>query len=239
MIEKFNKMDNSKKIPIVIGVVAVLIIIIVLFSIFGNKGSNYDSIKENEKKSFVYTKSSSENKPFYTEIPYVNIKDIGINEDIDSFYSDFIDNERVILSYDYNINGKVLSLVLKAVDYDNNDDVPKIYFKSYNINLQDKLLLSDDDVLGLYEVSIDDVNTKIEKKFKKWYKDIVKNGYIDEDECDYECFLEYREVENYMDDVVYSIEKGKLIAYKSFNVYSVLGEESYFKEKDFKFVISK
>jgi hypothetical protein len=94
-------------------------------------------------------------------------------------------------------------------------------------------------MLRLYNVTYDDVYKVIEKKFKYWYKDLIKKEYFDEEDCTYDDFLGNRDVEDYMDNVSYYIEEGKLVAYKPFVFYSIIGEESYFKEKDFKFVISK
>lgn len=241
MIEKFNKMDNSKKIPIAISISIGLIVFIILFSYFQNNNSNYNNLKEDNTKSLVFTINSKENGKYYINVPYVNIAgSLGksINEDIDSYMQDFMDNDQLISSYQYTINGKVLSLVIKTVDYDVKN-VPLVYFKTYNINLEDLVLLTDDDLLAIYNITSENVESIIEKKFAYWYKDIIKEGYLDEEECDYDCFLDYREVDNYLDDISYYIENGNLIVFKPFVFYSIFGEENYFKEDDFKFVLSE
>ena len=241
MIEKFNKMDNSKKIPIAISISIGLIVFIILFSYFQNNNSNYNNLKEDNTKSLVFTINSKENGKYYINVPYVNIADSlgkSINEDIDSYMQDFMDNDQLISSYQYTINGKVLSLVIKTVDYDVKN-VPLVYFKTYNINLEDLVLLTDDDLLAIYNITSENVESIIEKKFAYWYKDIIKEGYLDEEECDYDCFLDYREVDNYLDDISYYIENGNLIVFKPFVFYSIFGEENYFKEDDFKFVLSE
>lgn len=241
MIEKFNRMDNSKKIPIVISISIGLIIFIILFSYFKNNSSNFNDLREDNAKPFVYTSSTKKTGVYRIEKPYVNIGDSfgkSINEDIESYVSDYTENDKVILSYEYNINGKVLSLVIKTVNYDVKN-VPEVYFKTYNINLEEERLLGDEELLSIYNLTSADVETTIEKKFNKWYKDVIKKGYINEEECDYECFLNYREVDDYLDDVVYYIEQGKLVAYKPFVFYSIFGEEKYFKESDFMFILSK
>lgn len=241
MIDKFNKMDNSKKVPIFISIAVILIILVIVFSQFFNNTSSYSDLKEDKNKGFVYTLKSEKNSIYFKNIPYLNINNSfgkEINNDINSFVSDFIDNDKVMLSYEYDINGKVLSIVLKCVDYDVKN-VPKVYFKTYNINLETSKLLSDEELLSVYNITSLDVESIIEKKFEYWYKDLLKEGYIDEEECDYDCFLNYREVDDYLDDVVYYIEKGNLVLYKPFVFYSIFGEENYFKEEDFKFIISE
>ena len=241
MLDKFNRMDNNKKVPIVIGISVGLIIFIILFSYFKNNSSNFNDLREDNTKPFVYTISTKKNGIYRIERPYVNIGDSfgkSINEDIDSYISDYIEKDKLILSYEYNINGKVLSLVIKTVDYDVKN-VPEVYFKTYNINLEEEKLLSDEELLSIYNLTNADVENIIENKFNKWYKDVVEKGYINEEECDYECFLNYREVDDYLDNVVYYIEQGKLVAYKPFVFYSIFGEEKYFKESDFMFILSE
>ena len=71
------------------------------------------------------------------------------------------------------------------------------------------------------------------------YEDEVYKGYLVKQECDYECFLGWREVDDYLDSVSYFVRDGKLIAYRPFTVYSVYGEEEYFTDKDYEFVIAK
>ena len=241
MIKAFDKLDNSKKIPIVIGVAIVLIVFVTLVYYFKNKNVGYSDLKEDSTKAFVYTINSEKNDTYFMNVPYVNIQGAvakEVNEDVDSFAAEFSNNEKIMLSYEYDINGRILSLLVKCVDYDVKY-VPKVYFRTYNIDLENQKLLSDEELLSIYNITTTDVSNFIEKKFTYWYKDVVKQGYVEEKECDYICFLEYREVEDYLDDVVYYVERGNLVAYKPFVFYSIFGEEEYFKEKDFKFEITK
>ena len=239
MIEKFNKLDDSKKKTIIIISIIGLILLIVLLTVLKNGTDKYKNIKEDNKRDFVYTVESKEEDKYFSYVPYVNIRGSkSINDDINSYVSDFTNKEMIRLSYNYEINGKVLSLVIKTVDY-GSDDIPLVYFKTYNINLETRELISDEELLENYNFNYDDVSNSIEKQFEFWYTDLLNEEYFDEEECDYDCFLENRDVENYADDVCFYIEKGNLIVYKPFVMYSIIGEESYFKEEDFKFVISK
>ena len=241
MIEKFNEMDNKKKISIVFIVAVLIIILVIILSNFTNNSINYEKLKEDSNEDFVYTVDSEKNDGFFVYVPYVNLKGASIksiNEDISSYMEEFADIEMIRSNYEYEINGKVLSLVIKTVDYES-DDIPLIYFRTYNINLSNSELVSDGDLLNAYNLTIDDVNNTIEKQFKYWYNDLIKEEYFDEEECSYESFIANREVDNYTDDISFYIEKGKLIVYKPFVIYSIIGEEAYFKEEDFKFVLSK
>lgn len=242
MIEKFNKMDNKKKIIIVFIVTIIIIISVILLSNSTNKDYDYDSLKEDSTNDFVYTVDSEKSDGFFVYVPYINLKGSSIeniNEEIDSYMEEFINGDMIRSNYEYEINGKVLSLVIKTIDY-GSDDIPLIYFKTYNINLSNGELISDEELLSSYNLTIDDVSSSIEKQFKYFYEEIIKQGYqTEEEDYSYEAFLENRDVENYTDDISYSIEKGKLVVYKPFVIYSILGEEEYFKEDSFRFIISK
>lgn len=239
MIKKFNELEDNKKMLVIIIIAIVLILLIVLLTVLKNGTDKYRNIKENSKKDFVYTIESKEEGKFFSYVPHVNIKDSkSINDDIDSYVSDFTNKEMIRLSYNYEVNGRVLSLVIKTVDYDT-EDIPNIYFKTYNIDLKTKELISDEELLGNFNFTYDDVNSSIEKQFEFWYTDLINEEYFDEEECDYDCFLENRDVEDYMDDISFYIEKGNLVVYKPFVIHSIIGEERYFKEENFKFVISK
>ena len=123
MIKAFDKLDNSKKIPIVIGVAIVLIVFVTLFYYFKNKNVGYSDLKEDSTKAFVYTINSEKNDTYFMNVPYVNIQGAvakEVNEDVDSFAAEFSNNEKIMLSYEYDINGRILSLLVKCVDYDIN-----------------------------------------------------------------------------------------------------------------------
>ena len=124
-------------------------------------------------------------------------------------------------------------------DYSAGYSFPDIDFHTYNFNLETRTLMSDEAILSLFSVTEEDVRNKIEKKFHEFYEDEVYKGYLVKQECDYECFLGWREVDDYLDSVSYFVRDGKLIAYRPFTVYSVYGEEEYFTDKDYEFVIAK
>ena len=233
--------DNTKRIlAIVIAVVCIGGIITYYF--MSNRKIDYSNVKKEKNKDIVYTISSlGEDDVFKKEIPYLNLNfDItdSINQEVEEYTFDLKEQEKATISYNYEVNGEVLSYLIKMIDYDN-EEGPIPYFKSYNINLKTKKLVSDDELLGLYNYDYDDVESSIEKGFKKYYKELVKKKYQNPDECDYECFLEFREVDNYLDDVVYYVSRGNLYAIKPFSFYSVKGEEEYFTEDHFNFVVTK
>lgn len=238
-IKRGKKLSNdTKKTMVIVG--AIFIIVFMLSFIYiSRQNENYKNIKEDKSRYIVYTKYQGGSGDYTQYIPYINIKSDVIslvNEDVDLFMEDFKDEEKTTISYEYDISGIILSVVLKAIDY-NTEYAPKAYFRSYNINLNTLEVIDDSALLDFFGVNEETVSNKIENKFKTYYQELVNEEYYAADECDYNCFLKFREIDNYLDNVSYYVENGNLIAYRPYVFHSVYGEEEYFKNKSFKFLI--
>ncbi len=232
---------KTKKIVLFIVGSLLFIILIIIVAVNKNNTKNYGNLKQDKTKYLVYTKYEDKSSVYQKEIPYINMKaDVikKVNHDIYLFCDDYKDKEKSVISYEYDINGIILSVVLKIVDNET-EYAPEVYFKTYNINLDTSEVISDDSLLGLFEVDETTVYNKIDIGFRNFYKDVTDKGYVDSLECDYNCFLSYRGIDNYLDDVFYYVENGSLVVFRSFIFYSVFGEEKYFSDDDFKFVIAK
>ena len=238
---KFNDLSDDTKKKIIIGVGFLLIILIIVFAYVKRQNSNYNSIKIKRNENLVYSLKEEKNDIYRINVPYVNIKGDtckAINEDISLFANELLEKDMVNINYEYDITGYILSLIVKAVDYDT-EFAPKPYFRSYNINLKNLSLIDNKTLLDNYDTNENEVEKIIEKKLTKYYDELVDLEYYDERECNYECFLKYREIDSYLDDVVYFVREGKLIAFKPYIFYSIYGEEEYFTEKHFEFVIKE
>ena len=223
-----------------IGSVITIFLLVFLFFVF-KQDENYKSIKEDKNQYLVYTKYQESNDNYEISIPYINIRSSVIkqvNDDISNFLEKFMEEEKAVINYEYDINGIILSLVVKVIDYDN-DYAPKPYFRSYNINLKKLELIENDSLLSFFDVNYENVHDIIASQLYTYYKNIVEEGYYQEEECDYSCFLSYREINDYLDDVTYYVKNGNLIAYKPFVFSSVYGEEYFFNDEHFEFLIVK
>ena len=223
-----------------IGSIITIFLLVFLFFVF-KQDENYKSIKEDKNQYLVYTKYQESNDNYEISIPYINIRSSVIkqvNDDISNFLEKFMEEEKAVINYEYDINGIILSLVVKVIDYDN-DYAPKPYFRSYNINLKKLELIENDSLLSFFDVNYENVHDIIASQLYTYYKNIVEEGYYQEEECDYSCFLSYREINDYLDDVTYYVKNGNLIAYKPFVFSSVYGEEYFFNDEHFEFLIVK
>lgn len=225
------------------GIAMILLIILSIALVIGERiyTNNYVSIKENKTKYLVYTSFESSDGDYSISVPYLNIKgETGtlINDNIDEYVKLFGTGENCNITYEYDISGVFLSLVLKVCDY-NSSNVPKVYFRSYVINLNSLDILSDEALYELYGIDKNNVKSRMKSHFYNFYQDIVNEEYFHEEECDFKCFMKYRDVNDYLEDICYYIDKGNLVAYKSFVFTSIYGEEDYFRDDDFKFLIAK
>ena len=239
--KSIKKISNENKKKLLIISVILLVVIIIVTYIYRQNKLNYNYIKQDKNNYLVYTKLSASTNEYTKEVPFVNIKSTVIdkvNEDIVLFSQDFYEAEKCSITYEYEINGIILSLILKAVDNEK-EYSPLVYARTYNINLNTQEVISDEALLNYYQTTEEEVEKKIEEQFKEYYNEILEEGYMVKEECNYKCFLGWREVENYLDDVHYYIKNGNLTAYRPFIYYSIYKEEDYFKEKNFSFTIAK
>ncbi len=226
----------------IIGCIVISTFLLVVFNVYfyyynSSSNTSYRNIKENNNL-IVYTRYSKTYKDILTEVPYINLKTsiIGdLNNEIATFSNYYLNNDENVINYDYGISGDILSIVIQVNCYDNH--LPVVLFKTYNINLKEKKLLNDADILDLYKINIDFVSEKIQKKFEYFFKDEREKKIFDE-ECDYSCYLNMRDIDNYTDKIHYYIDNAKLYVFKEFNIYSIYNEEKYFKNKDFKIEIA-
>ena len=220
---------------------AIVAIAFIIFTFYHNSTNvNYNNIKQDKGAYLVYTKYSDTSTKYIKEVPYVNLKaDVfkEVNKDILLFCDKYMDKEKSVITYEYDVNGIILSVVVKVI---NNAATyaPEPYFRTYNINLETEEVIADDALLQFFGVNKSNVEYKIKRKFQNYYNDIVKEKYYTSNECSYECFLNWRSVDKYLDHVSYYVREGKLIAFKSFIAHSIFGEEEYFNDKSFEFEIA-
>lgn len=221
---------------------AILFIALMIFVFIENtNNANYKSIKQNKNEYLVYTKYSDHKTQYTKDVPYVNLKaEIfkEVNKDILTFSNKYMEAEKGVITYDYDVNGTILSVVLKAID---NSSVyaPEPRFRTYNINLEKEEVIADEALLEFFGVTKSSVSRKIERQFQNYYNDIVRKGYYASNECSYDCFLKWRGITNYLDNVSFYVKEGKLVAYKPFVAHSMFGEEEYFDDNSFEFLIAE
>ena len=234
---------DSNNIIIIIIICAVLAIIgIIYFYQHQQSRDSYSYLKMYKDQPLIFTRHDNENEQYPIVVPFINIDSneiLGTNDEILSYAQSFANKNNNAITYEYEINGSILSLVLKAVNNNTGGD-PIVDFKTYNINLEEIKLLNADEVLEMFGINYNQVEAILKNKFKDYYKQEVKEGYIDKSICDYECFLSWRgvDVDNYLDKISFYIKSGQLIVYKPFVTKTLLKEEKFYEDETYEFQIT-
>lgn len=230
-----KNLDRSKAIKLLI-LCVLAIIVIIATQIYKSYMKNFNYMKVDRGEHIVYARYNQNSK----EVPYVNINSSDVkslNDSIVDYCNNYVNSDDIKIKYEYSINGNYLSLVIKVI---NNKELPsKMIFKTYNVSLKNRTVLTDQDLTDYFKVNNDIVSARIHNRFLEMYKDEVAQGYIEEMECDYTCYLGYRGVTDYLEDINYYIKDGKLVVYKPFIYSSIFGEEEYFTEDSFIFELTE
>ena len=236
-VRRPNRFNNN--VPLVVAISVALIVFLLVFFYLNKQNEDYKKIKQYKNKYLVYTKYQGNSTQYPVQVPLVNIKSVAVdavNKDIDLFVNDFIKDKKSVVSYEYSINGIILSVIVKVVDY-NSGYAPLPYFRSYNINLSTLEVIADESLLDFYGIDDSGVEEILEDTFHFYHQEIIDNDYYAADECNYECFLRNRGINDYLEDIAYYVDDGNLVAFKSFSAYSIFGEEEYFKDDNYKFLL--
>ena len=232
---------RQDKTPIVVAVAVALIVFLIVYFFLNKQNTDYKKIKQYKNNYLVYTKYQSTSTQYPVQIPFVNIKSEAIdavNKDIDLFVNDFVKSKKSVVSYEYSISGIILSVIVKVIDYDT-EYAPFPYFRSYNINISTLEVIADQSLLDFYSISENEVEEIVEDKFHFYHDELISKDFYAADECNYECFLRNRDIGNYLEKAVYYVDSGNLVAYIPFSFYSIFGEEDYFKDDNFRFLLVK
>ena len=217
-----RKKNNNK--IIMFSILVFLIIAFLIWYAFSDKGSeNFNNMKIDSSKYLVYTGNELDSGSYKQYIPFVNIKgEIGelINNNIVEYVNSFT-NDNTCITYEYDLSGNVLSILLKVEDHSIADRATLLYFRSYNINLKHKEILSNETIFSYFNVSQSMVLNNYNYQLEEYYKKLVSNNSINSNECDFNCFYNNREFTNDLDDAEYYVKEGKLFVYKPYVHYSL------------------
>ena len=113
-------------------------------------------------------------------------------------------------------------------------------FQTIHIDLKNGNILSDDDILKMYNINKEYINSYLETKFNTYYNDLVEGKFYTKEECNYECFLNNRGITtNYSDNVSYYIQDGVLTLFKFYYSASDYLEQQYFNDENYQFIIKE
>ena len=218
-------MDN-KKLKIWFILIIVFIIALIVYGIY--LLLNNSNVVLDKSKDIVYT--YYENSDYNQQIPNINVKKISeqVNSSIMDFTNNYKDNKTCSISYHYQVSGNILSLFIEVEDskYEGASDVS---FKSYIINLKKLKLLTDDEVLKLFDLDKEIVVKAIDDKFKNYYQEEINKNIINS-KITYQEYMNKRGISNLENNLYLDINDSKLNVYVDYNAF--LAEEKQFYLSD-------
>jgi len=206
-----------------------------MYGIYLLISSNKD-ITNDPSKDIVYTSYKSNN--YEQEVPNLNIKRVSntINNEINTLVKPYIEKENALIEYHYNVSGNILSLII-AITETKNESVPDIIFKSYNINLKTLKVLSDDELLSLFDTNKNNTTNKINNIFKNYYNEELRNNIIPKT-MTYQDYLRIRNLEDISSKLYYYVDNSSLEVYVAYNIYSEEETDFYLEEVGYSFYIN-
>ena len=173
------------------------------------------------KKDYVYLENG---------IPVINIDNASsINQEIKNIYNDKSKNIKYITYTNKNIYSLILDIEEYSVDANEN---LKSYI-SYNINLTNNEVITKEDLIKMFNFSVDDIISAATKLLKKYYDEEASEGYIEKNECSFDDYVKYiREIENLYDDITLFVKNNELYGYIPFHKNSIFEDSEYFIGKN-------
>lgn len=139
-----------------------------------------------EKRDIIYTKETYTTKSGdVSTLPYININSEEVNtlnSQLKGFFDASNKEEDTTFNYEYNVNGDIVSLRCQYV-YDSSD----IIYYQFNINKKTGKIITNEEVLNYYNLTMDDVFSVINNKLEKYRQMRIDEGITNE-ECDLNCF---------------------------------------------------
>ncbi len=198
---------------------------------------------ENDK-SYVYSKNSIEiaDSGVYTELPYININSTEakeLNSQLEDIYQQMKERTDTQFTYTYSAGEKYVSLALLTNTLPEMTPYPETSIQTYTFSLATGQLVSDSELLTTFKTTKEKIAASFEKEMKNYYQQEIKAGFMYEKECDYQCFLKVRNATDYQQNLHLFVDNDTLKYYRPFIVFTVMGEESFYQEKneDFLFEI--
>jgi hypothetical protein len=190
----------------------IFILLIIGYFIYNKYTENYNYLKKDKSQYLVYTIAKRQSGSYNQYKPYINLKGrIGeiVNNDIDEYLKNFA-KENICITYEYDLSGKVLSLILKVQDYSYAESASILNFRTYNINLDTLEILSKEQLLSYYELTNEDLEVRLNEQIHNYYNELELN------KCDYNCFLKSRNITEDLEDAEYFVRDSKLVIFKPY-----------------------
>ena len=227
---------------IIIGII--ILLVIGFFGLLFRDSDNSSNLKIDNNKEYVYSIASSYVKT--TEVqsyyPYININSTDAeetNQYLEELYNNSQKEGNIQLTYGYSENDNYLSVAIFINTMYLDFSGAETAIETYNFDLETGQLVANDELLADFGYEWSRIASSFENEMKNYYQEEIEKEFMYEPECDYNCFLKVRGVSSYYDNLHLYVKDNRLMYYRPFLVYSPMGEEAFYQEKneDFLFQI--
>ena len=209
----------------------ILLILLIGYGIYVIQNNNKNVIIDSSKDIvFTVYKSTS----YKQEVPNINIKKLNnnINNEINKLVEPYLEKENVSIEYKYNINGNILSLII-IISETKDESAPNLYFKTYNINLKKLKVLSDKEVLNLFDTNKSKITKGINEIFTNYYNEELEYNIIPN--MTYQEYLKMRKLDNINDKLYFYISNNNLEVFVQYNIFSEVEKSFYLEDVGYSF----
>lgn len=209
----------------------ILLILLIGYGIYVIQNNNKNVIIDSSKDIvFTIYKSTS----YKQEVPNINIKKLNnnINNEINKLVEPYLEKENVSIEYKYNINGNILSLII-IISETKDESAPNLYFKTYNINLKKLKVLSDKEVLNLFDTNKSKITKGINEIFTNYYNEELEYSIIPN--MTYQEYLKMRKLDNINDKLYFYISNNNLEVFVQYNIFSEVEKSFYLEDVGYSF----
>lgn len=213
--------------------IVILLVIIFLISILKTFKSSKYSAKSYIKQVATYNIKGTSISSRLPKLLIDSNSARGVNQEIEDDYNKAIASTNQAFNYQYSINDKYFSLATYTYLTEEKTGYTYPSFKTYNFSLATKELVDDDTLLNDFNKTSQDVSNTLEAKMQENYQGEIDELYLSEQECDFSCFLNRRQIENFDTDNQLYVLNNKLYFYHGFMIFSNLGEEKFYKNETF------
>lgn len=219
----------------IVGIVIIAVLLLASF-ILTSKNNKKNKISDYVSEQATY---KATNTGLTSTLPALTLDSEDakkINAKIKEEYTATIQKKNTQFTYQASLNKKYISLAI-MVNKVENKGYPYTTIKTYNFDKKTGALVDDETLLNEFQTSIDKIAASFENEMKTMYEEEVEGTYLNESECNYDCFLQARNVTNYQDDIHLYVRNNQLVYYRPFIIFSSFNDDDYYRYQNFLFNI--
>ena len=236
-----------KKNKIMIIIIIVLIVLTILLMVLSNNKisnniSDYyvSNLRANDINNIDVSACNIDEVLKNNKIPYFNLNSQVYNDINKEILTDFFLRtcyQNGEMTYEKNISDDILSLIL-TISYEDADDTSYLEYKTYNINLDNNTLITNENLLNKYNITLSNINNILKSTFTKYYLYEKKNGNYDS-KFNFNDFLDEIGYQNLSyNDLNLYLENNTLYLYVTYNTTELMALDNNYPEIITKFKLN-